>query len=101
MAITKGRRSNVIMQARQNATVLFDAYDNLLGLAASWNNGVSSAIVNATGNDPNAVGYQANDFIGHEGLMKADVNQALGAALTGLAAFLQSADGKKLEELRL
>jgi len=100
MAVTKPRRSNVITQARQQASALFDAYEELLGLASTWNNSVKAAIVDATGSDPNAVGYQANDFAGHEGLMKADINQALGAALTALKTVLESADGKKLEELR-
>jgi len=100
MAVTAGRRSNVITQARQNATALFEAYEELLGLASTWNNSVKSAIVDATGSDPKAPGYQANDFAGHEGLMKADINQALGTALTALKAVLESADGKKLEELR-
>ena len=61
---------------------------------------MKAAIVDATGNNPESEGYQANDFAGHEGLMKADINQALGTALTAIKTVLESADGKKLEELR-
>lgn len=100
MAVTRERRSNVITQTRQSASALFDAYENLLGLSSTWNNAVKSAIVDATGSDPTAAGYQANDFAGNEGLMKADINQALGTALAALTAFMSSSDGKKLEELR-
>lgn len=101
MTVTKPRRENVIMQARQNASALFDAYEQLLGLSSTWNNAVKAAVVDATGSDPNAAGYQANDFEGNEGLVKADINQALGSALASLTAFMSSSDGKKLEELRL
>lgn len=100
MSVTFGRKSNVITQTRQNVSALFDAYDNLVGLSNSWNNGVKAAIADATGSDPKAAGYQANDFIGHEGLVKADINQALAAVVGALKAFMESVDGKKLEELR-
>lgn len=98
---TFSHRSNVITETRQAATALLDAYDALVGCANSWNNGVSNQIINATGSDPNAVGYAANDFRGNEGLMKVDINQALTTALTALQAFVVSTDGKKLEDIRL
>lgn len=101
MAVTKPRRQNVIMQYRQNITTLFDAFDELVALDLSWNNGVKAAVVDATGQDPAAVGYQANDFVGHEGLQKADINQASAAIVGALKTLLTSVDGKKLEELRL
>ena len=101
MAITKPRRSNVITLYRQNITALFDAYDELLALDQSWNNGVKNAIIDATGQDPTAPGYQANDFAGHEGLQKADINQASAAVVGALKTLLTSLDGKKMEELRL
>ena len=99
MAMTFGRKSNVITQTRQNVSSLFEAYENLVGLSASWNNGVKGSIVDASG-DPKADGYAANDFAGHEGLTKADVNQALAAVMGALKTFMESPDGKKLEELR-
>jgi hypothetical protein len=100
MAVTKQRRQITIDEIRNDVTMLFQAYENLLGDSSSWDNGVASAIVDATGQDPNAVGYQANDFVGHEGLQKADVNQCLGAGLVALKAFVESANGKKMAELR-
>jgi hypothetical protein len=97
---TFARRSNVITQTRQAASQLLDAYDKLVGLSTAWNNGVKAATIDATGTDPKASGYQANDFAGHEGLVKADINQALGTALTALIALVNSTDGKKWEDIR-
>lgn len=94
------RRSNVITQTRQAATELLAAYDKLIALSSSWNNVVKNQIVDATSANPKDSGYAANDFIGHKGLVKADINQALGTALTALTAFVTSADGKKLEDIR-
>jgi len=63
---TKAHRSDVITKTRQAATQLLNAYDDLIGLATEWNNGVKNATVDATGADPTAQGYAANDFAGHE-----------------------------------
>lgn len=98
---TFGHRSNVITETRQAATALLDAYDKLTALQSSWNNGISGQIIDATGSDPKAVGYAANDFTGNEGLVKADINQVLGTAYTALQAFVVSTNGKKLEDIRL
>lgn len=98
---TFSHRSDVITRTRQAASKLLDAYEELLGLASQWGNGISNQIIDATGSDPNAVGYVANDFVGHEGLKKSDINQALGTALTALTTFVNSSDGKKLEDIRL
>jgi hypothetical protein len=98
---TFSHRSNVITKTRQAATALLDAYDTLVAVKNSWDNGVKNQIMDATGTDPKAEGYQANDFTGHEGLVKADINQVLGTAMVALAAFVVSADGKKLEDIRL
>ncbi len=97
---TFGHRSNVITQTRQAASKLLDAYDELRALQNSWDNGIKGQIVDATGSDPKAEGYAANDFAGHEGLVKSDINQVLVGALTALAAFVVSVDGKKLEDIR-
>ncbi len=98
---TFGHRSNIITQTRQAASEFLAAYDKLRALQNSWDNGIKGQIVDATGADPKAEGYAANDFAGHEGLVKADINQVLGGALTALAAFVTSADGKKLEDIRI
>jgi len=97
---TFARRSNVITQTRQAATQLLEAYEKLLALKITWDNAVKNQIVDANDSNPETPGYDANDFVGHEGLMKADINQALGTALTALTAFVTSADGKKLEDIR-
>lgn len=45
-------------------------------------------------------GYAANDFTGMEGLKKSDFNQVLNQAMVTLTAFVVSADGKKLQDIR-
>ena len=97
---TKQKRMTVLDEARDAATQLLDAYDKLVGLKNEWDNGVSSQIINASGNDPAEPGYAANDFAGMEGLMKADFNQVFGTAMTALSALVVSNDGKKLQDIR-
>ena len=70
-------------------------------LAAWEGRGLKSQVIDATGDDPSAEGYKANDFAGHEGLRKADINQALMIALPALRTMLQSVDGKKLEDIAI
>jgi len=99
--ITKARKSNVITQMWQEITALFAAYDNLLGIQASYNNGIKTALIDATGDDPTAPGYNPGDYDGaNQGIRKADTNQAMLSGMSALIAFVTSADGKKLEELR-
>jgi hypothetical protein len=97
---TKQKRSTVLDQTRDAATQLLAAYDKLVGLKNEWDNGISGQIVDATGSDPSATGYQANDFTGMEGLKKSDFNQVFGTAMTALAAFVVSNDGKKIQDVR-
>ena len=67
---------------------------------AAWDGrSIKTQIIDSTGSDPKAQGYIANDFLGHEGLMKADINQALMIALPALRTVIQSTDGKKLEDI--
>ena len=97
---TKQKRSTVLDQTRDGATSLLAAYEKLLALKSEWDNGIANQIINATGTDPDAVGYKANDFAGMEGLVKADFNQVFNTAMTALTAFVASADGKKMEDIR-
>ena len=97
---TKQKRMTELDQARDAATQILDGIDKLFNGKLEWDNGVSAQIVNATGSDPLAVGYQANDFTGMEGLVKADFNQVFGAAAAALLTFVNSADGKKLQDIR-
>jgi hypothetical protein len=90
----------VLDEARDAVTQLLDGYDHLVNIKNEWDNGISSQIVDATGSDPNAVGYAANDFAGMEGLKKSDFNQVLTQAMVTLVAFVVSVDGKKLQDIR-
>ena len=96
---TFGHRSDIIARARQASTKLLTAAGELEACAAAWNRGISTQIVDATGADPEVEGYDANDFKGHEGLVKADISKALGVALDNLRTLLASADGRKFEDI--
>lgn len=96
---TKQKRMTELDQTRDAVTQFMDAYDKLIAQKGEWDNGLSNQIVDATGNDPNAEGYQANDFAGMEGLRKADFNQVFNALAT-VTTFIVSADGKKFQDIR-
>jgi hypothetical protein len=96
---TKQKRMTELDQTRDAVTQFMDAYDKLISQAGEWNNGLSGQIVDATGADPNAAGYAANDFAGMEGLKKSDFSQVF-TALATVTTFIQSADGKKFQDIR-
>lgn len=96
---TKQKRMTELDQTRDAVTQFMDAYDKLISQAGEWNNGLSGQIVDATGSDPNAPGYQANDFAGMEGLRKSDFNQVF-TALATVTTFITSNDGKKFQDIR-
>ena len=99
---TQSHRSDVITNTRQAATQVLNGLANLEKCLAAWEGrGLKSQVIDATGDDPSAEGYKANDFVGHEGLRKADINQALMIALPALRTMLQSVDGKKLEDIAI
>ena len=99
---TFSHRNDVISNTRQAATQVLNGLANLEKCFAAWDGrGLKTQIVDATGLDPSADGYKANDFAGHEGLMKSDINQALVMALPALRTMIQSADGKKLEDIAI
>lgn len=99
---TQSHRSDVISNTRQAATQVLNGLANLEKCLAAWDGrGLKAQIVDATGTDPNAEGYKANDFVGNEGLTKIDINQALMIALPALRTVIQSADGKKLEDIAI
>lgn len=97
---TKVKRMTVLDQTRDAATQLLNAYDKLIGLKTEWDSGLSGQIIDATGSDPSAPGYQANDFQGMEGLKKSDINQVFSTAMVALTALVISADGKKIQDIR-
>jgi hypothetical protein len=96
---TYSHRNDIISKTRQASTALLKAHADLEAAKAAWDRGISTQIIDATGADPNAVGYQAGDFRGHEGLVKADITRALGVALDALRTLLMSNDGKKFEDI--
>lgn len=96
---TKQKRMTELDQTRDAVTQFMDAYDKLIAQAGEWNNGLSAQIVDATGSDPNAPGYQANDFAGMEGLRKSDFNQVFNALAT-VTTFITSNDRKKFQDIR-
>ena len=96
---TFGHKADIISRSRQASTKLLAAAAELEACAAAWNRGISTQIIDATGTDPEAVGYDANDFKGNEGIVKADITKALGVALDNLRTLLASADGKKFEDI--
>jgi hypothetical protein len=98
---TFAHRNDVITKTRQATSALLTAHAQLEACKISWDRGIAAGIVDATGTNPNAEGYKANDFAGHEGLVKADITKALGVALDALRAVLVSNDGKKFEDIAL
>jgi hypothetical protein len=94
-------RNDLISKVRLASTQLLTAAADLNEYKAAWNRGLSQQIVDATGSDPSAVGFKPNDFASHEGIVKADINKILGTALDGLNTLLDSADGRKFEEVAL
>ena len=57
-------RNNIITRSRQASTKLLAATAELEACAAAWNRGISTEIIDATGTNPTAEGYKANDFRG-------------------------------------
>ena len=95
-------RNDVITNARQAATQVLNGLANLEKCLAAWEGrGLKLQVIDATSDNPLDEGYKANDFAGHEGLRKADINQALMIALPALRTMLQSVDGKKLEDIAI
>ena len=101
MAATAGERSDFITRVRQETDKLMDAVDGLNALKAQWDYGMSSWIVDASGNDPEAEGYDAGDFAGaNAGLMVADIAAVVGTTLTAVNALLAAGHGTNLQKVR-
>lgn len=93
-------RSDVISRTRQASTKLLHAIADLEACASAWNGrGIKAQVIDATGSDPTKEGYKANDFIGNEGIVKADINQVLGVALDNLRTFVNGTDGRRFEDI--
>ena len=99
---TFGSRSDMITRARQAATKILTALDELDAIANEVVRGKWDEVIDASGKDPEASGYNAHDFRGHEGLVKADFNGLLTAkdAIKTTLAANTNTHGKALEEVR-
>lgn len=98
---TKTTRSTFITHVRQVATELLDVIDDMMSLRKQWDAGMSTWIVDASGNDPNEEGYQSGDFAGsNAGLMKADIASVVGTTLDALNVLMDSGHRTNLEKIR-
>jgi hypothetical protein len=68
------------------------------GAWADWNT-KAKVLMDATGSDPTATGYMANDFVGIEGLKKSDFSQIV-STVPAITTLILSADGRKLQDIR-
>lgn len=100
MASTQENRSDYIDQVRRAADDLLCAAEKLNALRKSWDYGMSSWIVDASGNDPTDPDYQPGDFVHATGLMKADIAAVVGTTLDALSALLAAGHGTNLEKIR-
>lgn len=97
---TKSTRSDFITRTRQQATALLKAVDDLAELRRQWDRGMNAWLIDATGSDPDAENYEANDFAGdNRGLMKADIT-AVFTTLAAIEDVLAQGHGTNLEEVR-
>lgn len=86
---TLAHRQNIISRTRQAATALLAAAGELEACKAAWERGIGTETTDA-------------DFMGaNQGIVKTDINKALGVARDGLRACLVSADGKKFEDIAM
>jgi len=97
---TRSTRSDFVTRTRQEATNLIQAVDNLAELKRQWDRGMNTWLVDASGSDPQAEDYEANDFAGaHEGLMVADV-AAVFTTLAAIETVLSQGHGTNMEKVR-
>ena len=102
MASTMSNRINHINRARQAATNLMAAINELRALKIEWDAGMSVWIVDATGDDPNAEGYIPYDFKGdNQGLMKADISAVTSTTLAAIETLLAAGHATNLEKITL
>ena len=100
MASTFRNRSDHITKTRQAATAFMDAVNELRALKKEYDAGIGVWIVDATGNDPAAEGYEAHDFAGNEGLMLADISDVTSTTLGALETFLATGHATNLAKIQ-
>jgi hypothetical protein len=99
MASTKGSRQDWISETRQAARVFLSAVNKLREQRIAWDSGMGAWIVDATGDDPDVQGYEAHDFAGNEGLMKADMSAVIGTTLDALEGVLAAGNETNLQKV--
>jgi hypothetical protein len=100
MASTQQARSNIISDLRQEVDNLLTAIEKLNALSAQWDAGYSLWIIDASGDDPEAAGYDPGDFVGsNQGLMKTDLANAL-YSLTAINTVVNNGHRVNLEKVR-
>jgi hypothetical protein len=102
MASTFSNRSDHITQVRQAATQLIESIDELRALKREWDAGMSTWIVDASGDDPAAEGYAPHDFAGaNVGLMKADISAVIGTTLAEIELLLAEGHATNLAKISM
>jgi len=97
---TSGTRSDFITKARGFSRMILEARDGLEALKWEWDKGMSAALVDASGSDPTATGYEHGDFAGaNAGLMKADVTNIF-VTQANLETWMDAGNGTNLEKVR-
>jgi hypothetical protein len=99
MAYTRSVRSDYIGDVCRAATEALHLRDIVYSLEKERDEGVQAALIDATGDDPEAEGYVANDFAGHEGLVKANLADAF-TALDAIIAPMNAGHGVTLQKIR-
>lgn len=88
MASTHEDRNQFIALTRGASRQLLDMKEQLDGLKTDWDGGMSTYLIDASGNDPDNPNYEGHDFTPNaEGLMKADITAAFNTFGNILSAF--------------
>lgn len=91
MSGTFQARSDIITNIRQETSTILEALESLNGLRKDWDAGMSTWIIDASGDDPTDPNYEPHDFAGiNEGLMKADISAVIGTTLDAINTLLAS-----------
>ena len=93
-------RTDFISNVRTQATNLVEALDALKALRRQWDNEINTSLIDATGSDPAAEGYNAHDFLEHAGLMKADVSAVFTSA-DSFETLMAQGHGTNLQKVRI
>lgn len=98
----KSTRVSFISRVRSEAVILLKAVDELVALREQWDSGMNLWLVDASGSDPNAKGYDPGDFTGNaQGLMATDISVVIGSNLDSILTLLDTGIRTNLEKIRM